>query len=67
MKTLGIYIKESLLEPEDDIVNKDLYCPKTKDELLKLLEREFEKHSTDDVVDLNHIDVSHIKMGCIKC
>ena len=56
MKTIEKYIKESLLDDEDDLVDGALYQPKDKDELIKAIKACLDAK----IYDLNCIDTSKI-------
>lgn len=57
MKKLNQYIKESILDDEDDLVNNNiLYKPKNKDELI----RNIKTCLDGKIYDLNCIDTSNI-------
>lgn len=56
MKTIEKYIKESLLDDEDDLVDGELYQPKNKDELIEAIKTCLDAK----IYDLNCIDTSRI-------
>ena len=56
MKGLNRYIKESILDDEDDLIDSVLYHPKSKDELIEAIINCLE----NKIYDLNCIDTSKI-------
>ena len=57
MKTINQYIKESLLDDEEDLVDSSLYQPKDKNELIETIINCL----NHQIYDLNYIDTSLIK------
>ena len=62
MKTLKLYIKESLFDDEEDLISKNPYRfhPKNKKELRDCIQELIDEQIGAKIIDLNSIDTSAI-------
>ena len=62
MKTLKLYIKESLFDDEEDLISKNPYRfhPKNKKELQMCIQELIDEQKGAKIIDLNSIDTSSV-------